>query len=141
MTQSRRVWPTISMIVGTPRPGSPTICAHAPCSSISLDAFERLPSLSFSRWMWKALRVPSGRIRGSAKHVGWFEASSVWARTRKRSHIGAEHNHLCPVSSYSPSPPSARATVVFARTSEPPCFSVIAMPQSALAFLGASAGS
>ena len=59
---------------------------------------------------------------------------SAWARTRKASHIGAEQNHLWPVSSYSaPGPPpfSGRAVVVLARTSEPPCFSVIAIPQSA----------
>ena len=40
---------------------------------------------------------------------------------------------MWPVISYSPPgppPPSATATVVLARTSEPPCFSVIAMPQS-----------
>ena len=62
--------------------------------------------------------------------------AAACARTRNRSHIGAEQNHLWPVSSYSPSAAarSGRATVVFARTSEPPCFSVIAMPHSALAF-------
>ena len=53
MTQSRRVWLTISMIVGTPRPGSPTRRARAPRSSISLEALERLPSLSFRRCSWK----------------------------------------------------------------------------------------
>ena len=83
------------MIVGTPRPGSPTIRAQAPWSSSSLDAFERLPSLSFSRCRRKpSLRAPSGRTRGSAKQLS---PSPVWARTRKRSHIGAEQNHLCPV--------------------------------------------
>ena len=51
ITQSSRVWPTISMIVGTPRPGSPTIRAHAPWNSTSLEALEWLPSLSFKRWM------------------------------------------------------------------------------------------
>ena len=141
MTQSRRVWPTISMIVGTPRPGSPTSCAQAPCSSISLDALERLPSLSFRRWRCKALRVPSGRTRGSAKQP---MPSSVCASTRNRSHIGAEQNHLWPVSSNSsPGPPAppliARAIVVFARTSEPPCFSVIAIPHSALRLAPAGA--
>ena len=134
MTQSRRVCPTISMIVGTPRPGSPTIRASAPSSSISLDAFERLPSLSFRRCRCMALRVPSGRIRGSAKHD---RPSGACASTRKRSHIGAEQNHLWPVSAYSPAAPVATATVVFARTSEPPCFSVIAIPHSALALPGA----
>jgi hypothetical protein len=48
--------------------------------------------------------------------------------------MGAEQNHLCPVISYSaPGPPpfSGRATVMLARTSEPPCFSVIAIPHRA----------
>ena len=46
-------------------------------------------------------------------------------------------NHLWPVSSYSaPGPPplTGRATVVLARTSVPPCFSVIPMPARAPAF-------
>ena len=50
---------------------------------------------------------------------------------------GAEQNHLCPRSRYSapgPPPSTGVAVVVLARTSEPPCFSVIAMPHSALAF-------
>ncbi len=62
---------------------------------------------------------------------------SAWARTRNASHIGAEKNHLWPVISYSaPGPPplSGRATVVLARTSEPPCFSVIPIPASAPGF-------
>ena len=65
---------------------------------------------------------------------------SACARTRNASHIGADMNHLWPVSSYSaPEPPplSGVATVVFARTSEPPCFSVIPMPHSAPALSGA----
>src|SRR6478735_1794938 len=129
------------MIVATPRPGSPSKRAYAPHSSISLDAFERLPSLSLSRWIWKpALRIPSGRTRGRAKHD---RPSAVWASTRNRSHIGALQNHLWPVSSYSPAPAIGVAAVVFARTSEPPCFSVIAIPQSALGFSlrGLSSGS
>jgi len=51
------------------------------------------------------------------------------ARTRKRSHIGALVNHLCPRSAQVPSACGV-ATVVLARTSEPPCFSVIPMPAS-----------
>ncbi len=82
-------------------------------------------------------------MRGSAKHD---RPSSVCARTRKRSHIGAEQNHLWPTISYSaPGPPpfSGVAVVVLARTSEPPCFSVIAMPHSAEPFspAGRSTGS
>ena len=49
-------------------------------------------------------------------------------------------NHLWPVSSYSaPGPPpfTGFAVVVLARTSEPPCFSVIAIPQRAPALSGA----
>ncbi len=83
------------------------------------------------------MRLPSGRMRGSRKHD---RPSSVWASTRNRSDIGAEQNHLCPISSYSaPAPPpfSGRATVVLARTSEPPCFSVIAMPAIAEPFSAA----
>jgi hypothetical protein len=128
---------TISMIVGTPRPSSPISRAHAPWNSTSDDAFERFPSLSLSRWRWIRLRSPSGVNRGIKKHDS---PPSAWARTRKASHIGAEKNHLWPVISYSPPgpPPSiARATVVFARTSEPPCFSVIPIPQSAPRLSGA----
>ena len=90
--------------------------------------------MSFSRWMWKAFRSPSGVKRGRRKHE---RPRSVCARTRNASHIGAEQNHLWPVSAYSapgPRPAIASARVVFARTSEPPCFSVIAMPQSAPCF-------
>ena len=137
ITQSSRVWLTMSMIVGTPRPSSPTSRAQAPRNSTSLEAFERLPSLSLSRWMWKRLRSPSGVKRGSRKHE---RPPSACARTRNASHIGAEQNHLWPVISYSaPGPPPFRgvATVVLARTSEPPCFSVIAIPHSAPLLSGA----
>ncbi|MNF48936.1 hypothetical protein D3C84_301980 [compost metagenome] len=49
--QSKRVRETISMMVGTPRPSSPTIQASAPRYSTSLEALDQLPSLFFSRWM------------------------------------------------------------------------------------------
>ena len=133
-TQSSRVWLTISMIVRIPRPGSPTSRAQVPSSSISAEAFERSPSLSFSRWMRKTLRSPSGSTRGTWKHES---PSSVCPRTRNRSDIGAEQNHLCPVSACS-SPLSRTATVRFARTSDPPCRSVIAMPAIAPVFSPAS---
>ena len=55
--------------------------------------------------MWKRLRVPSGRQRGSRKQES---PRSVCASTRNASHIGAEQNHLWPVISYSaPGPPRA----------------------------------
>ncbi len=85
--------------------------------------------------MRKTLRLPSGRIRGTEKQE---TPSSVCARTRKTSHIGALQNHLWPRRTYSaPAPPpplTGVAVVVLARTSEPPCFSVIAMPAFAEPF-------
>src|ERR1700709_936846 len=119
------------MIVGTPRPPPPTMRAQAPRNSSSEEALERLPSLSLRRWIWKALRSPSGVQRGSRKQE---TPESVWARTRKASHIGAEQNHLWPTSSYSaPGPPpfSGVATVGVARTAEAPWLSVIAPPPGA----------
>jgi hypothetical protein len=134
ITQSSRVWLTIVRIVAMPRPSSPTSHPRASSSSISLDALDRLPSLSFRRWITMPLRVPSGSRRGTAKQDS---PASVFASIRNRSLIGAEQNHLCPVSAYgSPGPvdPVASARVVLARTSEPPCFSVMAMPAIAPAF-------
>src|SRR6476620_11338862 len=95
----------MSMIVGTPRPSSPTSRAHAARNSTSLDAFERFPSLSLRRWMWKALRSPLGVNRGMRKHES---PPSVCARTRNASHMGAEQNHLWPVISYSAPPPAVQ---------------------------------
>ena len=61
--------------------------------------------------------------------------SGACASTRNTSFIGAEVNHLCPCRVYSPSTDGRRrASVTLARTSEPPCFSVIPMPASAPAF-------
>ncbi len=99
--QSSRVAATIPMIVATPRPSSPTRRAHVPSNSTSAEALERLPSLSLSRWTANVLRVPSGSIRGSRKQVSPpppAEPSGTRASTRKPSDIGAEQNHLCPVS-------------------------------------------
>ena len=47
--------------------------------------------------------------------------------------MGADMNHLCPVSAYS-SPALGSARVVLARTSVPPCFSVIPMPRVTAVF-------
>ena len=88
ITQSRRVWVTISMIVGTPRPSSPSRRAATPRNSTSEDGSERVPSLSLSRWISKP---GPGSTRKQVSPPG------AWARTRKTSHIGAEQNHLWPV--------------------------------------------
>ncbi len=93
--QSSRVMLTISMIVATPRPSSPTSQPSAPSYSTSLDALDLLPSLSLSRCRKKALRVPSGSTRGTRKQD---RPPGAWARVRNRSDIGAEVNHLWPVS-------------------------------------------
>lgn len=122
-TQSRRVMVTISMMVRTPLPSAPTSQATVSSNSGSLLALERLPSLSFNRWMRKVFRLPSGRTRGTRKQE---RPPGAWARTRKRSFIGALVNHLCPCSRQLPSGRSD-AVVVLARTSVPPCFSVIPM--------------
>ncbi len=135
ITQSSRVCVTICTIVATPRPSSPTSHACVPANSISLDAFERLPSLSLRRWMRNTLRDPSGSTRGTTKQLS---PPGACASTRKASLMGALQNHLCPVRRnsrpHASSTPVGSARVVFARTSDPPCFSVIAMPTRAERF-------
>ena len=91
--QSSRVLLTISMIVRTPRPSSPTSQPTASSYSISDEALDRLPSLSFSRCSRIGLRVPSGRTRGSRKQE---RPPGAWASVRNTSDIGAEVNHLWP---------------------------------------------
>jgi hypothetical protein len=93
--QSSLVAFTISMMVGTSQPSSPTRRDQAPSNSTSAEAFDRLPSLSLSRWIRNAFRLPSGSTLGRRKQVSPCRA---WARTRNTSDIGAEQNHLCPVS-------------------------------------------
>ncbi len=85
---------TISTMVRTPRPGSPTGQATAPSYSISEDALERLPSLSLSRISRMPLSAPSGSTLGTRKQPS---PSSVCASARNTSLIGAEVNHLWPV--------------------------------------------
>lgn len=82
--------------------------------------------------MKKPFGCPPGSRRGTRKQDSPAAVSpvSVWARTRKASDCGAEQNHLCPVRDQVSSPESV-AVVVLARTSEPPCFSVIAMSKIA----------
>ena len=74
------------------------------------------------------MTLPSGRKRGMRKQV---RPSGACASTRNASDIGADRNHLWPVMRYSPPgppPPTGSAIVVEARTSVPPCFSVMPMP-------------
>ena len=70
----------------------------------------------------------SGSTRGKNRHE---RPTSVCASTKNASHMGAEKNHLWPTRLKrfpQASVPSAVARVVLARTSEPPCFSVMPMP-------------
>ena len=117
------------MIVGMPRPSSPIRMPCASRNSTSLLELLLLPSLSFRRWICTGFLLPSAFQRGTKKHDG--PPSWVRATTRCASHIGAEKNHLWPRIAYArprPPPSSGVAAVVLARTSEPPCFSVMPMP-------------
>ena len=85
---SRRVWCTISMMVRTPPPGSPSASAKAPAYSISAEALARLPSLSLSRISRMALRSPSGVQRGTRKQVspaGRLRQRQEGVRHRRRA--------------------------------------------------------
>ena len=93
-TQSSRVRETISMIVRTPLPGSPSSQPTVESNSTSEEALDLLPSLSLRRWMRTVLSSPPGSTRGTTKQLG---PSSSWAMTRKASDCGAEQNHLWPV--------------------------------------------
>ena len=109
-TQSRRVADTISTIVRTPRPSSPSRTAYVFANSISLEALERLPSLSLSRWIRNTLRVPSGSTRGTTKQV--TPASGLGqARGRRRSWVPSRTT--CARSAGSCRPRRASAVVVF----------------------------
>ena len=92
-TQSSRVAATISMMVRTPRPSSPSRSATVPSNSSSDEALDRLPSLSLRRTTSSWLRVPSGSTRGTTKQV---TPPAACASTRNTSFIGAEVNHLWP---------------------------------------------
>ena len=124
------------MMVGMPRPGSPIRMPWASLNSTSLLELLRLPTLFLRRCTSIGFLLPSGRQRGTKKQLG--PPSAVRATTRCASHMGAEKNHLCPRSVNSRSPwPVGVAVVVLARTSEPPCFSVMPMPTH-IDFLSAS---
>ena len=86
---------TISMIVRTPRPSPPTSQPTVSWYSTSADALDRLPSLSFNRCRKNVFRVPSGSTRGTRKQDN---PADVCASVRNTSDIGAEVNHLWPVS-------------------------------------------
>mmetsp|Transcript_31964 Transcript_31964/g.92854 ORF Transcript_31964/g.92854 Transcript_31964/m.92854 type:complete len:233 (-) Transcript_31964:725-1423(-) len=143
--QSRRVWCTISMIAATPPPRWPNNTPKAFRYSTSDDAFDRSPSLSLSRMNWSpSFLSPEGSHRGTRKHdsrSSSLPSPATRARVMKPSLMGALVNHLWPRRR---KPPGAGvAVVVFARTSDPPCFSVMLIPTVApiLSSIGALDGS
>ena len=78
----------------------------------------------------------AGAVRQHARQEEAADSPpGAWASTRNRSHIGAEVNHLWPVQRVRAVGRSASPAVVPARTSEPPCFSVIDMPASETGFV------
>ena len=93
MAKSSRVKWVMASAALMPCPSSPTSQPSAPRYSISLEAFDLLPHLSFRRWISRRLREPSGSQPGSRKQL---RPRSVWARVTKTSLWGTEKNHLWP---------------------------------------------
>ena len=123
-TQSSRVVLTISMIAGTPRPGSPTSQPVVPSNSTSLEALDRSPSLSLSRCSAEHV------ARAVGQHARDEEAGDALVE------LGQHQEQVAHRRGGEPLVPGQRvaavgpgtARVVLARTSEPPCFSVMPMP-------------
>ena len=94
-TQSSRVAPTMSMMVRTPRPSSPSRAAPR---AVELDLARGVGAVA--ELVLEALqreRVARAVVE-RAGHDEAGEAAGAWASTRKTSLIGAEQNHLWPVS-------------------------------------------
>ena len=105
---------------------------HRSEGPVILDLRRRIrpvAGLSFSRIKCSPFRSPAGDQRGTRKQLS---PPGACASVRNASDIGAEQNHLCPTSRHPA--PSGTARVALARTSDPPCFSVIAMPAVTPAF-------
>ena len=122
----------ISVICTNPRFKAPIWYACAPLSVTSPVANERVPSLSLSRLMVKALWVPSSSVLGTRNSPSPrvpAGAPSGRASVRIISAETLEQNHLSPQSSHSGcnsplKPDRGFAIVVVSPTSDPPCFSV-----------------
>ena len=126
-------WSTIAMMVRR----------RAPLADAARRARRAIRSRS-RRWnvahlMLQARMTAAGfrSVRPPARQQEAGQPPGACASTRKASHIGAETNNLWP-GARRPSArrPTGMARVVLARTSEPPCFSVIAMPMVGPASLG-----
>ena len=117
------------MIVGTPRPSSPTRQASAASNSTSPEARDRVPSLSFSR------SDPEALVAGAVGEPSWQQEAGQPARRLGQDQERVAHRMraepLVAGQLVRPTASTGSARVVLARTSEPPCFSVMAIPQSA----------
>ena len=121
------------MMVRTPRPSSPSRRAQVPSSSTSAEALDRLPSLSFSRCSRNVLRVA---VRQHPRHARSRSARRAPGPARGTRRTSAPSRTTCARSAgSSPSGRRGTARVVLARTSEPPCFSVIPIPASSAALV------
>ena len=65
---------------------------HAPLNSTSAEALERLPILSFRRWIFRPLAMPFSRRRGWGSGTGRHGP----APASESIDIGADANHLWP---------------------------------------------
>jgi hypothetical protein len=90
-----RVWFTISMIVGTPRPSSPTMLRPG---LVVLDLARRVGAIAELVLEPLDAEVVARAVGAEARHEEAAQPASVCARVRNASDIGAEQNHLCPVS-------------------------------------------
>ena len=126
--QSKRVMATISMIVGTPRPSGSDHPAERAAQlrlarSVRDIAHLALEANDLQRVL-RSVRSPAGheKTRQAPRRLRQHE-ERVAHRRRDEELVADEFVSLPP-----PSAPTGMARVVLARTSEPPCFSVIAMP-------------
>ena len=118
-----------------PRPGlADAIRAARRRTRLRRDAFDRLPSLSFSRLIADArCACRPARQRGSRKHDEPARAAlrqhqvRIALRRREEPLVAGDAPALAVAA-------RAPRACVFARTSEPPCFSVMPMPSSAPRF-------
>ena len=96
-------------------------------NSTSEEALERLPSLSLRRWKRSALTLPSGQ---EARQQEAGEPALRLRQHQERIAHRRRHEPFVAGEGYSTRPAAAgwAAVVVLARTSVPPCFSVMPMP-------------
>ena len=126
-------------MVATPRPSSPMAQACAPANSTSEDAFERLPSLSFRRWKCRRVHAAVGQ---EARHQETGESACGLGQHQEGVRHRRGHEPLVAgddVFGARAALPTGSAFVVVARTSVPPCFSVMPMPMVTALFFAAGA--